>query len=761
MRQLLVLSLFFLSGAAALIYEVSWSRLVGLQVGHTVHAAAVTLAAYFVGMAVGSHWSARWLPRVKRPFLVYAAAELVVAAWALSTPALVALVDGLGIHSLGGRAALSMAVLLPATVALGTTLPSVAQHLSASGGERIVALAYGVNTAGAVAGALLATYLLIGRLGVRGSGFSAAALSALCGFAALGLALRPPAPRDPQSGKRPIAPVWYLTAAATGFSTLALEVLYTRLWGLTLQNSTYTFGAVLAVFLVALAAGGVLVSRFGSRFDSRTGARSWTGWAALLAALGVLGSVLAFAQATRFEYFRPGGGFAAYVVQAVLLVAAVVGPPVACLATVLPASWSAAGGSERSAVGRLTAVNTLSGAAGAIVTSFVLLPLLDLWYSFALVAALLVALAAVHFRPVWTPRRRLALAASALAVLGFALTFPRRPHGMNGAGRTLVTRASSAYGWTDVVARPGGHLSLHQNIHDELGSSAYAWYLEREGHVPMLLHPCPRRVLFLGMGTGITAGAATKHREVGAIEVVELVGDVAEAARRFAPYNHGLADHPRARVFIDDARHFLRSRGGRYDVIVSDLFVPWHSQNGSLYTVEHYGTVLRSLDRGGIFCQWLLTSELGARELDLIADSFASVFPFTTVWRGDAGRMPLLALVGSREPIAIDTPQLARRLSRVEIPPSSESARSFDSTAQLLDLYLGRWRVRNPGWLNTDDHPRVELLAPVTEGNFTLLLGRRLLDYRERVLKSLPREGLELTGEGDAGCAERPERSRR
>src|SRR5688500_4700123 len=107
MRQLLVLSLFFLSGAAALIYEVSWSRLIGLQVGHTVQAAAVTLAAYFVGMAVGSHWSARWLPRVQRPFLVYAAAELVVAAWALLTPSLVVLVDGLGIHSLAGRAALS------------------------------------------------------------------------------------------------------------------------------------------------------------------------------------------------------------------------------------------------------------------------------------------------------------------------------------------------------------------------------------------------------------------------------------------------------------------------------------------------------------------------------------------------------------------------------------------------------------------------------------------------------------------------------
>jgi spermidine synthase len=95
-------------------------------------------------------------------------------------------------------------------------------------------------------------------------------------------------------------------------------------------------------------------------------------------------------------------------------------------------------------------------------------------------------------------------------------------------------------------------------------------------------------VLFLGLGTGLTAGAALVHPEVERIDVVELIPEVVEAARYFEPENLGVCDHPRVTIRIDDARHDLLGASKGYDVIVSDLFVPWESRSGYLYTVEHF-----------------------------------------------------------------------------------------------------------------------------------------------------------------------------
>jgi spermidine synthase len=752
-----VLALFFLSGAAALIYEIAWSRLIGLQFGHTAHAASVTLGAYFAGMAFGSLLAARWVHRVARPLHAYAGAELAAAGWALATPALVGLLarveapaalgPSTGAAGLAARGAAAVLVLLPATVALGATLPAVAQHLAAEGGgERRVALAYGVNTLGAVGGAVFATAFSILQLGVRGSNALAAAISGLCGLLALALAARGEAPRraGAPAGSAAVAGLWFAVAAVSGFCTLALEVLYARLFSLVLHNSTYTFGAVLAVFLVCLGAASVLVAR-----RRRTTAdRDRLGIAAALAAVAIVASVLVFAAATRFEPLRPAGGFTAYLFAVAALVALVVAPPALCLGVLLPLSWSAARGAGGATVGRLAATSTAAGAVGSIAAAFLLLPWLDLWWSFGAVAAAALGLTAVLWRGRWTSARRLGLATGAAVVLVFAVTFARTPHGGPRASGALVVHESSAYGWTDVIEnRASGHLVLRQNLHDELGGSAYAWHLAREGHLPLLLHPRPRRVLFLGLGTGITAGAALRHPEVERVDVVELVPPVARAARRFARFNHHLAADPRARVAVDDARHFLARAEGRYDVIVSDLFVPWHSQTGSLFTVEHDRAALGGLRAGGLFCQWLMTSDLGARELDLVADSLASVFPYVTLWRADADRrLPLLALVGSAGPLVIDRRRTASRMARLDVPTPLAAVR-FDRPEQLLDLFVGRWRVRRPDRLNTDDRPRLEFLAPRAEGDFTFLLGERLLRYERETLAKLPREGLEVTGD--------------
>lgn len=637
-------------------------------------------------------------------------------------------------------------VLLPATAALGATLPLVAEWVSPAGRPAVgrVTSAYAANTAGAFVGVVGATAWLLVNVGVVGSGFLAAGLSLVCGLAAVGrdrLDRRPadsanaPAP-PPGEADRPA--VWSLgSAALAGFGILALEVLYTRMFSLVLHNSTYTFGAVLAAVLVALALGSLVAGRAVRVVSPRVlvGAAAWAGGVATVA------SVVVFARVTGLEYFRSGDGFASYMTGVFGLVALVVLPPVAALGAILPAVWhrDPRGGSGAGAiVGRTTVVNTLAAAAGAVCANFVLLPHLGLWAAFALVAALFVLPAVVAL----AGSRPLAAVPAGLVFVFLAVPLVSPPGPERWAttpdDEALVRRWDSAYGWVDVVRSPAGAMKVRQNMHYRFGSTGSdASRAHRQAHLPLLLHPRPADVLFLGLGTGLTAAGALPHPEVERAVVVELVPEVVDAARALTDANRGVVDHPKVEVRVGDARHFLHATDRRFDVIVSDLFVPWESETGYLYTVEHYRTARGRLKPGGLFCQWLPVYQLGPREFEMIADSFAAVFPDVSLWWGHLdARRPIVALIGGDGPPTADAAAVEDRLRRLweAVPADGEIRTARD----VFGLYLGHWEPRRPDRLNTDEHPRVEFLTPVSHRDQALLHGDALRRYYDDVLARLP-----------------------
>lgn len=753
----LVYSLFFLSGVAALVYEASWSRLVGLAVGHTAQAAALVLAAYFTGLAIGQFLGGRLAAGVP-PLLGYGVAELVAAAWACLVPALL---DWVGApagpgerewfrDSAGGRAALAFLILIPATMPLGATLPMVVEALAGGAGSRHRgAVAYGLNTAGGLVGIVAASAVLLNVVGVRASGFLAAVLSAACGLTACVVAVRrgglSQSDRPGVTGGEKVGASrpWAVLAGVSGFGILGLEVLYTRMFSLIFHNSTYTFGAVVAVFLLALGVGAALAVRLGRRYTpQRIATASFS-----LGGLALAVSVAAFPRLTGLTYFSFGETFAAYLAGAFGLVALFVLPPVALLGMALPAAIQAAPGGR--AVGRVTAVNTLAGAAGAIAAGFLLPPLLGLWSAFgAFVALFVVAGAILLIRGGGT---KLA-AALVVTTSGPTVLIVAGPLSSDrDAGVELVRRWESAYGWVDVVRTgQGDALAVRQNLHYRHGSTAYAVREYRQGRLPLLLHPRPAEVACLGLGTGLTAAPAVADNDVEKAVVVELIPEVVEAARLLAAANLGVVDHPKVEVHTDDARHHLLRTNRRFDVIVSDLFVPWESRTGYLYTVEFYETVRRGLKPGGLFCQWIALYQLGPEQFELIADSFSSVFPHTTVWWGQFdAKYPIVALVGSGEPLAVGHTRLEDRMEVLNAMPGGPDP-DLRNPSDLLALYLGDW-PRNPARrLNTDEHPRLEFAAPVSHRAGRTLSGTGHLQYFDRVLVRLPSGGVRFGADADA-----------
>ena len=764
--------IFFVSGAAALIYEISWTRQIGLLFGHTVHASTIVLASYFVGMSIGYLLGAKWSGRIS-PLKGYAIAEVVVAAWAFVVPLILQWSESSTIApwfsnssfalQTATRAVFSFLLLLPATIALGVTLPMIADYFTEDGRSQMsnarnssrVTLAYALNTAGALIGVLSATFFMLVVVGVCTSSYVAAGLSVLCALAALFLEPKVTTPEEREaSSESPVQDCrstvgtgLFSLAFLSGFGILALQVLYTRMFSLVFHNSTYTFGIVVAVFLASLAIGAAITSRLQRRFAANRLIGVTTG----LGALATAGSVVVFVSLTDLKYFSSGDSFVQYMAGAILLVSIVVAPAITCLGMMLPQVWvlAAQSGTAAKVVGNLTAVNTMAAASGALVASFIMLVWIGLWQSIVLIAALfLIASLVLLYR---NKQTKFATAIAALTVAISVVSwqcqieseFNRREY-----NERLIKRWNSAYGWIDVVQNEkSGSFKIRQNLHYRFGKTGGNVREYRQAHIPILLHDSPDDVLFLGLGTGLTAGGAIPHSNVENIVAVELIPEVVDAVRMLSEFNYNVADDPKVDIQIDDARHYLLANNGKFDVIISDLFVPWESETGYLYTVEHYEVALHRLKPDGLFCQWLPLYQLGEREFESIANSFASVFPHTTIWWGQLETTsPVVALIGSRSSIEVDPIELAQRLDSLNTNATAPE-QSIATPERFWDHYIGDWQLQSNAQFNTDEHPRVEFLTPVSNRDREMIKGKVLKQYFTDVLFNLPMNSARLQGE--------------
>jgi spermidine synthase len=527
--------------------------------------------------------------------------------------------------------------------------------------------------------------------------------------------------------------MWWSVAALSGFGTLGLEVLYTRLFSLVFHNSTYTFGVVVAVFLAGLAIGAALVAVVGQRVSQR----SLIAAGCVFGAVAVAGSVVVFVRWTGFDYFTAGDGFAAYFVGAIWLVAVVVLPPTILLGMTLPALFTTQSGRT---LGSLAAANTAGSVAGALAAGFLFVPTLGLWATFALFVILFGFAGVVLLLRLRGAAWGVTVTTSLAVVLAAVIVESAPAQGTHGQQEELVRRWESAYGWIDVTrTTKTGALRVRQNLHYRHGSTTNAIREYRQGRLPLLMHARPTEVAFLGLGTGLTAAPIIADREVRNAVVVELIPEVVEAARLLSDANLGVVDHPKVQLHMGDARHFLRRTDRRFDVIVADLFVPWESRSGYLYTVEFYEAARRRLKPGGHFCQWLALYQFGQAEFELVANSFAAVFPNVTLWWGQIdGRFPIVALIGSDRDLSPE--HLNNRLQT----PASFGGHDPElaSPSDLAGLYLGRWLPNPSRQLNTDEHPFLEFTAPLNQQSGRRLSGQPLLLYFDEVLAELPEGGI-------------------
>lgn len=698
-------------------YEVVWSHIFSLALGHEMPGVLAVLMAFFLGIALGAWSLDSVVSRSLFPGRWYGGLELSAGIWAVLTAWLIPLGNQVSFRVLGPSPSpflywlagfsLAFLTLLPSTAALGGALAAMERWLSPhSREERCVGMLYAVNSAGSVAGILL-VLVLLPHWGWRDTLLLLGTANAACGLLALNFfsvrrqRLVPPAPSAPWAAAKHLHGILFFT----GLLGIGYQVLGVRVLAQVLEDTVYTFSLVVAVYLLGLAAGAAAYQRLGRR---RALQPTLSRLLSSLMLAGLLGFTAMTWAEPAYRWIRGGlgegpvGGLAAEALLAALIFLV----PTSCMGAVLSHLVQGARTSQ-GGVGRAAAVNTVGSALAPLLFGVILLPLLGIKGAAGVLLSGYALLSVSRSQRFWK------IATPALLLWWFLP--PVLPRLYLEAGTELEKYIDGVLGSVLVVRSADGHRSLRVDRHFVMGGTATAGAAYRQAHIPLLLHPEPRRALFLGVGTGMTLGAATVHPRLRA-DGVELVPELLQILPLFAPENLSPQSHPAVRLYAADARRFVQASRETYDVIVGELYHPARNGAGGLYTLEHFQAVRQRLAPGGLFCQWLSLFQLDEPVLKVIVRTFLEVFPHATAYLlRPSIDAPVLGLVGTLEPISypagwmkhrVQDPGLARHLDRAALSVDVHLFGSLlaDSTS-LRDFSRG-------ADLNTDVHPLVTFEAP-------------------------------------------------
>jgi spermidine synthase len=729
-RLTLLYLCFFLSGIAGLIYEVAWSRYLALFVGSTGEAHVIILSTYMGGLALGAYLFGRWVDRVADPLALYLRLEIAIGILGAAYPLCFEPIRDLFVWAaramelapggmrLASILAAALTVLVPTTL-MGGTLPVLGRYLirtEESIGRQISNLYY-LNSFGAVAGSLVTGFWLIRTVGLHGSMWVGAALNlavVVLGFALLrsgGISSSPvessepaaPAERSPTVARYAI--IASVVIGVSGFVSMVYEVAWIRLLTLVLGSSSFSFSVMLAAFIFGIALGSFLLSlkkADGNYFRI-------LGWCEVAIGLTALISIMFYEHLPvilnqlRVGMPQEAEFFARYEFMKFALCFAVMVVPTIFMGATLPAASRVIAdgvGTLGRRVGGTFAINTVGTMLGAIVAGFVLLPWIGIRHTIevAVGANLLLGLtvlladAPVAARAVLRPA--VAVALSVIVPLFYFAKAPswdqrvfasavyrlRTPVDSLESLKTRLEKREFIYykdgtDATIAVARDpisrgeGFNLSLLINGKPDASTDTDMQTQLFIGHLPMLLHPDPKSVLVVGLGSGVSLGATTLY-ETETLECLELIPEVIEAARFFAPYNNDVLDNPHAKIIRQDAKTHLLVSETKYDVIINEPTNPWIAGVAGLFSTEYFEVAKARINPGGLFVQWFQVYELEDATLDSMIATLQHTFPYATLFNFSGADV---AVVASTEPFRPDfarmesilaSPNMARSLAK-------------------------------------------------------------------------------------------------
>ena len=734
----LLFILFFVSGFTALLYQVVWQRMLGLFSGSDVRSVTIVVASYLLGLGLGSLLGGRLSDRLSRRSAVqtYGLCNLGIAVFAAFSRFL--FYDllfrqwGSLAQSTGWTLLIVFVSLLIPTVLMGVSLPLLSKAISDRADQAApqIGRLYGVNTLGSGLGALLGGWYIVGTLGYERTVYFSAALSAIVGLIAYGIAARfrteetvaPIAPIQPTQGNAREWGVveWGGLVFLSGFAAVSLEILWFRVLDTVLQSIAYTYAHLLAFILVSNALGSLVGARVVQSIRNPRQVFLWIQGGVAAYSLLAIWLLSLYWQAHPID-LRSDIGFldphhldGTVLFKYLVLPLVMMVPPNLLLGFYFPLVQKAVQTDDRQVgrrVGLIQVANILGNTVGSLVTGLLLL---DRWGTstslrfLGLLGLGFVLLSFVLMRRANGSKKILAIGLA--IVLGMtAVFFPNNTrlwaalHGIPPRQYFVAAEDSTGVAAVTEVKQQGILLASGQaqanfpylHVHALLGS------------IPALLHPHPAQVMIIGLGSGGTAHTIGVNPLTRSVQVVELLGAELDILKAYAKMPLGqplsfLFHDPRYQFIVGDGRRELTLSDRQFDIIETDAIYPWRSRAGLLYSQEFFQEVQAHLAPGGFFVEWNTAPE--------VEQTFHSVFPYVTQLSlsGD-----LYVLIGSDRPIDFDRQVLLDKLGTSAVTEflgkagvNLEAIRQDVRTAEVQTHSQAKDGQPDPA--NTDLFPRSE-----------------------------------------------------
>jgi spermidine synthase len=769
---------FLLSGATGLIYEVLWARMLGLVFGATTIAISAVLCAFMGGLALGSALAARLVWRISRPVRAYGLIEVAIGLYALTVPFLFRGIDWAYVDAWqrlhGGfygfamtRFVLAAVVLVVPTSLMGATLPVLAAAVrTPNQSSNTVTRLYACNLVGAIGGTIAAGFLLLPTLGVQKTIWFAASINLAIGIVAVliergnqGLNLLSTTDKagasevDATFDSRRF---WLFCAFISGFVTISMQIVWSRLLAMIIGSSTYAFSIVLALFLAGLSLGAYLGSLWQNKSPRQL--RRRLPLIEVMTAASLFISVPATNLIPRLLIgagFRLGinswpGLLALQLVAATLLILL----PATLMGLVMPfvLRWAEAGSRKTggirplpaSRVGQSYAINTIGAIAGSISTAFILIPATNTRFTIFCVASLSLIVAGIAYEP-GSHRsdralfRSLAIGGAAMLILLTFILWPRLDLNALSTGAydsyvRVLAKARGGVPTNEQSDQPDSHKLLMfdegktatVSVRRDWGITSMAINGRTNGsdgedmptqimvaQLGILAAPRLDHALIVGFATGVTPGSVLQS-SIKAVDCVEIEQAAVTSSRFFEHVNKLPLNDPRLNLILDDARTYLRVNSRQYDLIISEPSHPWVPGVANLFTREFFRLGRDRLKDDGVFVQWLQTYQLSTESLRSVLATFNEVFPNIALFRveGPAKGKDLI-LLGSRTRFNFEHLEgqfketgIATELSRAGIHKPEDLRAWFVCDETTLRPAISGAPI------NTDDNMRVETTAP-------------------------------------------------
>lgn len=719
---LIVLILYFFSGLASLAYEVLWVRMLSLQFGVSIFGVVITVAAFMLGLGGGSLLGTRLLQRISNPLRLFAIIEFAVAVISLGIPYIFQWIEvwqtdltvqsSLGVWYLWQFLFTGIVLLLPALL-MGLGFPlilSVFESVPSSLG-----IVYAVNTFGAALGALI-PLLLLPALGWTSALYTIVGISILIAIFSIVISfkiLQQPLSHlelDKHQLRANQIPL-LLAYAGIGAAALMLEIAWTRLFGMVFLRTEYVLAIILAVFLIGIASG--------SYFARYLKKDTWFKGLPVIASVFVIVSLWSFPSVSNLVDFRQLTSLNKALLFQGALIALLTLPVTFVFGAWLPLLNQRLGDSGISGA-RLYGANSIGAALGALVAGFILTPAIGT-NGTIIISAILIVL----FSLVWESNRKLMVVIPLIAVIAMPIyemapvsELMPKVH----ANTKNLYQYEDALNITHVIAKQDGQRLLLADLQrmDASSDPASVESQRNQARLPLLLHPNPRSVLFLGLGTGISVSSSLAYPEIQRTAVEISNGAIDAANKWFNLVNLNVLDQ--TIVIRDDARRFLKIDPGTYDVIVGDLFHPDLVGRSALLSRQQFVRVKDRLSDNGIFVQWIALNQFETESLEIILRTFQNVFPDAVLFV-DAFRVALVGFKGS----SVGFAGIQSNLNLLT-EDGKKLILGGENKFAWLGRYWGKINVSKTGRIQDEWTPQIEFRLPAARYSGELDLAK-LLNY--------------------------------